>query len=909
MLYDQFSVRILTVVVSLVTAALAAGTAAHGGSVIHVPNDFPTIQQAIDAAADGDEIVIAAGTYSESLDLLGKSLTLTGDAGAEQTIIDASGLNDRIMRIESAAEPGVALHGLTLTGGAPQEGSGAAILVTDAALSITDCHVVDNSGGSAIHASASSVTVHESHFENNDSHEHPERGGAMSLYSGSTLHAEDSTFLNNASAQGLGGGAIFAGGAHEVVIDHCVFEANEGWHGGALLLLDVPYVTVRDSQFIGNEAVPDTDGGSSWAGAISVRAAVLEDLGDSLITIEDCEFIDNEATYGGALGAYTAGSSFDEHITPVHVSACTFAGNHAEIMGAVFHAGFWIPEIHFVDCEMDGNTAGEGGSLVRILGGEWPLSERRVTWRRCRIANNSVPGGTIIDQVGGGVALGDNLLIENNQVETIFRGEVNLHLLNSTIAHNDVTSLIDIDEDAQAQIYNSIAWPFDGEPFIGGGEVVASHSLLPGYKGDDPTVIGADPEFVNPAGGDYRLSAGSPAIGIGTNGVLDDERHAHDLAGQPRIVNCAVDLGAYEYQGGIDPVVIHVPDDVGTIQEAIVMARGCATIHVAPGEYNESIELLGRPMNLLGAGPDETIIDRQGADGSVVIGRHPSTMDTVIEGFTFTGGTGTDPELPLVPQGTQGGGVLLYRGAHATMRDCAIRNNTVERSGGGVAVFQGGVLLEEVVITENEAYRYGSGISVWISTLDMRDSRVETNTTSIGPGAITVRYSWQQGKVVGPWYGQQRYVSLESTEVVANHTKVWAGPAIYSNVRSDTFEAFEINNCLFAHDESAEAVIHFTGTHSVVPSIGNTVFCPGGMAEKIAGEWIDAGGNEFLDECPGEPTPGDLTGDGTVGGADLGILLSEWGPCDDCDDCPADLTGDCEVGGADLGVLLSNWTS
>ncbi len=58
-----------------------------------------------------------------------------------------------------------------------------------------------------------------------------------------------------------------------------------------------------------------------------------------------------------------------------------------------------------------------------------------------------------------------------------------------------------------------------------------------------------------------------------------------------------------------------------------------------------------------------------------------------------------------------------------------------------------------------------------------------------------------------------------------------------------------------------------------------------------------------------ESIVGDLTGDGTVGGADLGILLSEWGPCDDCDDCPADLTGNCSVGGADLGVLLSNWTN
>lgn len=53
----------------------------------------------------------------------------------------------------------------------------------------------------------------------------------------------------------------------------------------------------------------------------------------------------------------------------------------------------------------------------------------------------------------------------------------------------------------------------------------------------------------------------------------------------------------------------------------------------------------------------------------------------------------------------------------------------------------------------------------------------------------------------------------------------------------------------------------------------------------------------------------DLTGDGVVGGADLGILLSQWGPCSDCNACPADLTGDCNVSGADLGILLSEWTN
>jgi hypothetical protein len=55
--------------------------------------------------------------------------------------------------------------------------------------------------------------------------------------------------------------------------------------------------------------------------------------------------------------------------------------------------------------------------------------------------------------------------------------------------------------------------------------------------------------------------------------------------------------------------------------------------------------------------------------------------------------------------------------------------------------------------------------------------------------------------------------------------------------------------------------------------------------------------------------PGDLNGDGSVGVADLLILLAAWGPCDDCGpvECPADLNGDCTVGVADLLILLANW--
>jgi formylglycine-generating enzyme required for sulfatase activity len=58
---------------------------------------------------------------------------------------------------------------------------------------------------------------------------------------------------------------------------------------------------------------------------------------------------------------------------------------------------------------------------------------------------------------------------------------------------------------------------------------------------------------------------------------------------------------------------------------------------------------------------------------------------------------------------------------------------------------------------------------------------------------------------------------------------------------------------------------------------------------------------------PSLPTccPGDLDHDGEVGGADIGLLLSNWGPCASA--CLYDLNNDDKVNGGDLGLLLSGW--
>ena len=52
------------------------------------------------------------------------------------------------------------------------------------------------------------------------------------------------------------------------------------------------------------------------------------------------------------------------------------------------------------------------------------------------------------------------------------------------------------------------------------------------------------------------------------------------------------------------------------------------------------------------------------------------------------------------------------------------------------------------------------------------------------------------------------------------------------------------------------------------------------------------------------PCPGDLNNDRSVNGADLGSMLSQWGPCGGCN---ADLDRNGIVEGGDMAVLLSGW--
>ncbi len=81
-----------------------------------VGDPYCSIQTAIDNAVDTDEVVVAPGTYFETINFLGKAIWLHSSDGVEVTTIDGTG-NFHVVRCVSGEGPNTLLDGFTITGG------------------------------------------------------------------------------------------------------------------------------------------------------------------------------------------------------------------------------------------------------------------------------------------------------------------------------------------------------------------------------------------------------------------------------------------------------------------------------------------------------------------------------------------------------------------------------------------------------------------------------------------------------------------------------------------------------------------------------------------------------------------------------------------------------------------------
>ncbi|MDP2313548.1 MAG: hypothetical protein Q8P41_11630 [Pseudomonadota bacterium] len=120
--------------------------------------DFPTIQEAIDAAANGDRIALAACTYHERIDYSAKTLDIYGVDGPEVTVIDGD-LGGTVVRVVSGESLGTRLAGVTVRGGY-NPSFASAIAVYQSSLRLDQAVLAGNGeAGSVLYAGDAFITA------------------------------------------------------------------------------------------------------------------------------------------------------------------------------------------------------------------------------------------------------------------------------------------------------------------------------------------------------------------------------------------------------------------------------------------------------------------------------------------------------------------------------------------------------------------------------------------------------------------------------------------------------------------------------------------------------------------------------------------------------------------------------
>ncbi len=468
---------------------------------------FDSIQEVIALALAGDEIVLAAGTYTgegnRDVDFLGRAITVRGmdpedpDVVAA-TVIDCQGSEaepHRAFSFVNGEGPDSIIAGLTIVHGwaplvflpAPVGmwwPEGGAVLCPDTSPTIEHCVFRHNhaASGAAIGSyDAGSPTIRHCTFVENELHKYPDDegvlaggyGGAIECSAGNPV-IEDCVFLDN-SCELAAGGAIYLGNAGVLLVG-CTFEGNSA--------------------------------GDGWGGAVAVEG--------TLGILADCRFVDNSAAQHG--GGIDCQSSFLE------LSRCRINGNAAWGAGATGGGlcidaalGWFGSDVVMEDSETCGNLAGLGGGI-------WTRDSAWIEFVNCTLTENRAVAGD---------ALG---LSEDGAI---------------------------------VQFTNSIIWNGDGWLEPPGATVYATYTdVFSGLSGTGN--IAADPLFAWPGSWDdggtpgdlsddtwtagiYRVRPDSPCIDAGDPAYTPGP-DAVDLAGEPRVADgdddevAIVDMGAYERQ-------------------------------------------------------------------------------------------------------------------------------------------------------------------------------------------------------------------------------------------------------------------------------------------------------------------------------------------------------------------------
>lgn len=318
---------------------------------------YKTIQDAVDAAGAGDTVLVAPGTYTETVTFDNKDITVSGKVPENKPIIDGGGVRRglRFKNGDTATVQNFVVQNCNATGATWEEYSGAGFLATDSSPTFVNCEFKDNSatqgGGGTIYDGF--LTLEGCTISGNRSYSN---GGGIygATSSGSLLTVTGSTIQNNVadddSGNGTGGGVCL--------------DSGDGTFAGC---------TVSDNR------------AESFGGGISHIGGTLD--------VQNSTISGNTATNDDGGGFATMGTAV--HLTDNKISGNTAGGN-----GGGFFGHFLTPCTRFLRCYFTGNTAGlSGGGLWT---GDWPTYDPPPGEEAVRGA--VIGGGFSCNTAGGGGA-------------------------------------------------------------------------------------------------------------------------------------------------------------------------------------------------------------------------------------------------------------------------------------------------------------------------------------------------------------------------------------------------------------------------------------------------------------------------------------------------------------------------
>jgi len=492
----------------LLVAGVAAGlvlAAPLHASTIRVPADQPTLQQGIDAAAIGDTVLVAPGTYSgpsnQNLDFHGKDLVFRSAAGPQTTIIDCAGTGDRrgfhIRSGETAAAviEGFKVRHAYVSGGLGNEGagircdsasptirnciledntsdwSGAGIALFNSSSALVNCIINSNTAthnGGGLVSQDGAITLIGCTISNNEAGGDFGYGGGISA--GGSLTAVDCEISNNAvyssgddSYTQSAGGGMSAGG--EIHLTRCTFTGNLA-------------SAANDNTHVGNRA---WGGGASLSGNVVLNACVFRN--NRVVALSGPFSTGGNQAEGGALSCQG-----------VTMSDCVFSGNSAQSEGNPDgnHAtgGAVVGgDLLLIGCLFDGNSASAAAEppIIRQGHGGGVATEARMHLIGCTLVNNaaSTSGAAVHVRAGGTATIENSILAFSTAAEAVScAGGTSAFLLCTDLYGN------------------------------AGGDWVGCIAGQEGAGGN----FSADPLFCQPSSGNYRIDADSPCAPAGSPG-------------------------------------------------------------------------------------------------------------------------------------------------------------------------------------------------------------------------------------------------------------------------------------------------------------------------------------------------------------------------------------------------------